>query len=160
MIWATILSWGARAIPFLKSPKVVGSMVGVIAAGLLYLYVGHLQDKVADLQADNKLFIRYLDECQTANVENQKSVRLLRRANELLANSVEVKEDERIAAIEAAAARELEAKLQLDDTLDTLQDLQNESLSCNELMEIDLGAVCPLTNERLREHASGTISQD
>lgn len=159
-MWLTLLSWGAKAVPFLKSPKVVGSIVGVIAAGMLWLYVGHLQNKVETLTETKTLLSRYLDECQKINVGNQNAIQVLQGANRLLGQAVEVKEDARIAAIKAAAERELEAKLQLDDTLDTLQDLQNESLSCNELMEVDLGAVCPLTDQRLREHASGTISQD
>ena len=93
-MWATVLSWGAKAVPFLKSPKVVGSIVVAVASGLLYLYVDHLQDKVAGLQADNKLFVRYLNECQTANVENQKAVKVLQAANGFLADAVEVKEDD------------------------------------------------------------------
>jgi len=159
-MWITLLSWGSKFLPILKLRKVWLSVASVAALGLLYLYVGHLQGKIEDLQADNKLFVRYLNECQLANVENQRTVGDLESANRYLASVVKVSNEEREAAIIAAAARELEAKLKLDDTLDTLQDLQNESLSCNELMEVELGAVCPLTDQRLRDHAANPISQD
>lgn len=158
-IWLTALSWAPKVLPFLKSVKGVASIVFLAAAVALYLYVGHLQNKVEDLTDSQTNLTRYLAEATEINQSMQDANGELAAANEALARSVEISEEERIRAVQDAADRELEARLALDNTLDELEDLRNETPSCAELSKIDMGAVCPAVVDRLREHAAGTIGR-
>jgi hypothetical protein len=112
-------------------------------------------NKIERLESDNKQAWLWLGQCQTANAKNQNSIGVLKAANSSLGRMLVVSEETRQAAVAEAEERERRAQIELDDTINSLQELQNESLSCNELMQVDLGAVCPLTVERLREHAEG-----
>ncbi len=153
----------ARVLPFLGkfggyvrgNFKVIGVavLVAVLAGG--WLYIDLLQSDLAREKADKRLFSTWLNECQKINVRNQNTVRTLQLANASLATSVIVSEKVRAEAEVAAIERDRRAQMDLDDTLETLQELQNESLSCNELMQVDLGAVCPITDQFLRKLAAG-----
>jgi tRNA uridine 5-carbamoylmethylation protein Kti12 len=149
-MWLTLLSWGARAVPFLKSPKIAASILAVAGAVALWLYVGHLQNKIdtqvgviAVLEATNEANLRTVDE--------------LEAANKSLADAIRIREDERIAAAAAAAERQARAEIQLDQTLSKMEELRHETPDCEELSKIDMGAVCPLVTERLRQHATGAF---
>lgn len=155
-MWLTLLSWGGRALPFLKSPKVVASIIGVVALGLLWWYVSHLQNSVEELKAEKVQLTLLYTQTVSANETNQATIASLKAANESLAAAIVIREEERIAAAKAAAERAARAAIELDNTLDTLKELRNESPSCEELSNVDMGAVCPLVTERLRQHATGT----
>lgn len=161
MIWLLkLLPWLGKLSPALALVKGNGKL---ISAGLTVLsvlgtmwYISNLKDNISDLERDKGMYIGWLNECQIINVKNQNAVRTLKAANASLATAAIVSDDLLAESVLAAQERERRAQIQLDDTLETLQELQNESLSCNEFMEIDMGAVCPLSVERLREHAAGT----
>jgi hypothetical protein len=159
-MWLTALSFGARALPFLKSPKVIAGGVLLAAAIGLWFYVGALKSENTQLAEDRNMYMTWYQIAAEKNATNQEAIRLLIVANEDLARSVIVSEAERMKAVKDAADRELEARLALDDTLDVLEDLRNETPSCAELSKIDIGAMCPLATERLRQHASGAIGRD
>lgn len=159
-MWLTVLSLGARALPFLKSPKVVASIVGLVAVGALWWYVGSLRGTVEDLTAEKAQLTLLYSQSQSANETNLSTIMTLQAANESLASAIVIREDERVVAARAAAERAARAAIQLDDTLDTLEELRNESTSCEELSKIDMDALCPLVTERLRKHALGPNSQD
>lgn len=135
--------------------KLIGVVIIVLALAGNWLYIQMLQTDLKREMADKRLFSTWLSECQDINVKNQNTVSNLRLANGSLARSVIVSEKVRLAAEEDATERDLRAQMELDATLETLQELQNESLSCDALMQVDLGAVCPLTDQRLRKLSTG-----
>lgn len=159
-MWLTLLSLGGRALPFLKTPKVAASIVGVAAVLFLWWYVAHLQNKVDDLKTEKAQITLLYSQAVEANTTNQSTIAELKSANESLAAAIVIREEERIAAAAEAADRAARAEIELDNTLKTLKELRNESPSCEELSRIDMGAVCPLVTERLRQHALGPRGQD
>lgn len=151
----TKLPYLAKVLPYLKSWKVVLGIVLVVALGANWLYISHLHSEVDDLTEAKAMLTRTLDECIRANGKNMTTIGELRDANEALAQSVVSSEEERIAAIRAAAERERRAALQLDNTLDEIERLRNANPTCDQLSKIDIGAACPAVVDRLREHAAG-----
>lgn len=160
MLWGTIISFGMRALPFLKSPKVVASIAGLAGAALLWWYVGNLKDNLQEARDQSALFKSWYQIAADKNADLAADMRTCSAANAALAESVRVSEEERIAAVAEAVARAARAEMQLDDTLDTLEEARNETPDCQELSEIDMGAVCPAVVERLREHATGTFDRN
>ncbi len=143
-----------RFLPLLKVAKPY--LIGVVALSVLgvFGYVKVLKNNVSELEGQVILYEDQLDRAVSANEGNLDTIETLTSANESLSKAIKVAEDVRVEAILAAAARELKARLTLDDTLQTLEELQNESPSCNEIMQIDIGAACPLSFEFLRKRAT------
>lgn len=160
MLWLQILSWGTKALPLFKSWKGAGVIVLVVALGANYWYIQHLQGARDDARDDKATYLRWYQDAADANATCIASNNTLRGANESLAAAIRISEDERVAAVKEAAERTARANAQLDDTLESLEDLRNETPSCAELSKIDMGAVCPAVTERLRKHAAGTVDQD
>ena len=154
MSW--IIGIGMRFLPFLKNWKVAAGAIVVASILANGWYINHLQNQRDQLTLDKAMVTQWYSECQDINVENQRTVAIVRGANESLAAAITISHDEVLKAAEMAAERELQSKLALDDTLDEMRDLQNANPSCKKLSQIDIGAVCPLTVQRLREHALGT----
>lgn len=156
-MWLSLISWGSRLLPILKSPKVLLSLSAVTVCLLGYLYVGSLHGKIEELQKSKQLLTVYYDQCQKSNVMHQRNSQALQSANIALANSVRVNEEERIKAVKEATERALRAEAKLSDTLESLEGMRNETPDCKALSQIDMGAVCPAVTERLRQHAAGTV---
>lgn len=166
-MWLTILSWGAKALPFLKSPKGLGYLSVAIAAGALWLYVaslhgtiGSLEKKNAELRETKATITAFYQQCADTNAQNLADVRMLQAVNEQWALKFQATEAERIAAVKAATERALRAEAQLESTLETLEEERNETPDCQALSRIDMGAVCPAVVDRLRKHAAGAFDQD
>ena len=160
MVWLMALSWGSKLLPFLKIRKLWDGLAILAAVLGAYWYVTGLQGKIVDLKDEKRMYMEWYQKAADANATNIEAVGLLKGANEALAKSVIASEEERIAAIIESAERELKAKLALNDTLDTLEDLRNETPTCAEISKIDMGLACPLVTDRLREHAAGTIGRN
>ena len=160
MVWLMALSWGSKLLPFLKIRKLWYGLAILAAVLGAYFYVTGLQGKIVELRDEKRMYMEWYQIAADANATNIEAVGLLKGANEALAKSVMASEEETIAAIEEAAARELRARLQLDETLDELEELRNESPECEAISKIDLGIACPLSVERLRQHAAGTLSNN
>jgi len=161
-MWLSLLSLGSKLLPMLRSPKGLLSVLAVAGSLLGLLYVGHLrgsvqdlEEEVADLTARKAQIVAYYDQCQQANVMHQRNLRALEFANEQLAASVKVDEEERIAAVKAATERALRAEARLRSTVRSLEDMRNETPDCKALSQIDMGDVCPAVVDRLRQHAAG-----
>ena len=145
-----LIPWLGRLGPVATVLKTRWKLVlsGVLTIVLVFMYIniqskGH---KIDILQTEIQV-------AREANSSNQITIKSLRSANESLAKAVIVSDELRLEAEISAMHRELRAQIRLEDTITQLQDLEDESISCSEVMQIDLGAVCPLTVKRLREHA-------
>jgi hypothetical protein len=154
-MWLSLISWGSKLLPILRSPKVLLSLSAATVCLLGYLYVVNLHGKVEELKESKATLAMYYDECQKANVMHQRNSQALQAANIALAESVRVSEEERIKAVREAVERALRAEVELNDTLESLEDMRNETPSCKKLSEVDMGAVCPAVVDRLRRSASG-----
>jgi hypothetical protein len=150
-----LISMGIRVLPFLKSWK--GAMIGLIVAAVISTgwYVYSLNGKITELKVDKALVTRWYSDCHEINIKNQDEMLTLKGANESLSTAITISHDAMLRSAENAAEKELSSKLMLDDTLDQMKELQNANPSCKALSELDIGAVCPLSVERLRQHASG-----
>ena len=147
-------------LALLRSPKILMSAAALVAVGTLWWYVAHLKNNVEELRKERAYISLLYEQAMGANETNQTTIAELKAANESLAEAITIREEERIAAAADAAARAARAEMRLDDTLRTLEELRNESPSCEELSRVDMGAVCPLVTERLRQHAAGPAGQN
>jgi hypothetical protein len=154
MLWLLkLLPFLGRIVPFLgllkDNWKLVSAGLTVLSILATMWYINHLNDKIDEYSAA-------VTTCVEANASNQSTIKALKAANVKLAESVMVSADLRFAAAAEAKEREARAAAQLGDTIDELRKLRNEDPTCEEISKIDLGAVCPLAVERLREHAAGS----
>lgn len=140
--------------------KLIGSLL--LLASLLgtWLYIQHIQNERSEAEGQLLLVEDQLLTCQEANESNSGTIASLKAANESLSKAVVVGEDVRAAAAKEAARRAAEAERRVASTTSELEALRNESPSCEELSKVDIGAVCPLTVERMREHAEAAGSTD
>lgn len=159
-MWLQILSWGAKLLPAFKSWKGIGAIVLVVAVAASFLYIKHLQGARDDALVDKATYLRWYQDAAEANATCIATTNTLRGANESLAAAIRVSEEERIAAVKEAAERTAEAERRLDNTLESLEELRNETPDCEKLSAIDMGAVCPAVTERLRQHAAGPSDQN
>lgn len=160
MLWGLALKFLPRVLPLLKSWKAALGLVLLVALGANFWYINHLQDGRDEEREKKAMFAQWYQTCADANASNTATIKTLKGANNSLAAAIRVSEEERVAAVKAAVERTARAEAQLDDTLDSLEDLRNETPDCEALSAIDMGAVCPAVTERLREHAAGTIDRD
>jgi len=142
-----------------KNWKLVLAGLAVAAVMGNFWYIDSLQDSLAAQKARTQKIAGFWDECSRSNAINQESIGLLRRANKDLAKAVVVTESTLMDSLQEAQEREMRATTRLGDILETLEELQNENPTCAEISRIDLGAVCPLSTERLREHARTSTDQ-
>lgn len=153
-----------KAAPFFTlikgKAKLIGGALTLLSVVGTYLWIGHLNNKIEALEDDVLVYQTRANIAAAVNVTNQDTITSLRAANESFATALVVREDERIKAIKEAAERDARANAQLDSTLTEMERLRNANPTCEQLSQVDMGAVCPLVVERLRQHAAGTIDQD
>lgn len=154
-----------RFLPFLgkispKHFKLIGIGIGVLAMALLWWRIEWLKGKVETLEAQATILTYERDAAQDANDSNQRTITSLKAANESLAQAVVVNTDVRDAAAEKARQRAIQAARDNAALSSELEDLRNANPSCEELASIDMGAVCPLVVERMRQHAAKASGQN
>jgi len=161
-----------KFLPLLFKLKGPAKVAGVflkgnwkIAAPMLLavflLGVLHFQNKKIDkLDAEVVEWVLFAAKASEANSTQFDTIVSLRAANESLAQAVIVSEQVRADAYAAAREREQRARIRLDDTINKLKELENETPECDVLNRIDIGAVCPRSVELLREIAKGPFDTD
>ena len=149
----------AKVLPYLK--KVNWKLVAILLCIALVFGNNWLKNnKIESLERERAEYSHWMDDAEEANGSLVATVESLRAANEALAQAVIVSDQVRADAYAAARERERRAAIRLDDTLNTLKDLQNETPTCGEVNRIDIGAACPRSIELLRQAAKGTFDTD
>ncbi len=149
----------AKLLPYLK--KVNWKLVAILLCIALVFGNNWLKNnKIERLEAQRAEYSQYIDQAEEANQTQVRTITSLRAANMRLAQAVTVSEQVRADAYAAARERERRAQIRLEDVTNLLKDLENETPECEVLSRIDIGAVCPLSVELLRQAAQGTFDTD
>ena len=151
--------WLMKAGPFIGilkgNAKLVVSVISILSVFGTYWYITHLQNDISELEGQAILYVSQIQQCQTANNENMTAIRALQAANTSLIDKVAVSDEVRENAAREAAERDRAAAAALRNTTRELEELRNANPSCSDLSSIDMGVVCTLVVDRLREKALG-----
>jgi len=158
MRFGPIAKYGPKILPALKNN---GKFLTAIVLILVMALMLHFKNNIIEsLTLDKAEYTRWQTEFTLINEDYISLIASLEVANESLAQAVVVSEEVRAEASAASRERERRAKISLDEALNKLRGLENETPACAEINRIDIGAACPASVDILRRAASKARNQN
>jgi len=151
----------APALGLIKGKrKIISLGASVLFALGTVWYISHLKGNIEELEQNAALRVSQVEQCQSVNDENVAAIAVLEGANASLVKAVQVTSEARSEAAAAARERNRLADARIANTISEMEKLRNANPSCDQLAKIDMGAVCPLVVDRMRDAANAADSQD